>query len=120
MWIIPMGDRMVDPLPSLVTQLAWLPKEDLDVYAAEFERAGLRGGLNRHRNLDRDSGDMAALRGQPLRVPALFHRRGKRTAPRPGAAAPPPDFPTKCRLSKQPPSPTTAAAESTSRDRPNR
>ncbi len=45
MWIIPMGDRIVDPLPSLVTPLAWLPKEDLDVYAGEFERAGLRGGL---------------------------------------------------------------------------
>ena len=67
-----MGDRMVDRLPGLGTPVAWLPKEDLDVYAAKFERAGLRGGLNRHRNLDRDSDDLAALRGQPLRVPALF------------------------------------------------
>src|SRR5260221_8169216 len=105
MWIIPMGDRMVDPLPSLVTQLAWLPKEDLDVYAAEFERAGLRGGLNRHRNLDRDSGDMAALRGQPLRVPALFHRRGRRRGSGFGLQCPPRLFPSFCRLSDhaQPP-----------------
>ena len=72
MWIIPKGDRMVDRLPRLDTPLAWLPKETLDVYAGEFERTGLRGGLNRYRNLDRDSDDLAALRGQPLRVPTLF------------------------------------------------
>jgi len=72
MWIIPKGDRMADRMPRLNTQLAWLSKEDLDVYAGEFERTGLRGGLNRYRNLDRDADDLAALRGQPLRVPALF------------------------------------------------
>ena len=72
MWIIPKGERMVDRLPRLGTQLAWLPKKDFDVYVGEFERTGLRGGLNRYRNLDRDADDLAALRGQPLRVPTLF------------------------------------------------
>ncbi len=43
-------DGMEDPdeLPS------WLTSDDLDFYVGEFERTGLRGGLNRYRNMDRD------------------------------------------------------------------
>jgi pimeloyl-ACP methyl ester carboxylesterase len=55
-----------DPLP------AWLSEEDLDVYAGEFERTGLTGGLNRYRNVDRDWEDLAPWAGQPIGVPSLF------------------------------------------------
>ncbi len=61
-------DRFVYPerLP------AWLSEEDLDFYAAEFERSGFRGGLNRYRNVDRDWSDFAAFDGRPIEIPALF------------------------------------------------
>ncbi len=72
MAIIPRGERLVDRLPALDTELAWLSASKLDVYVSEFERTGLAGGLNRYRNLDRDWADLASLRGQPLLVPALF------------------------------------------------
>jgi pimeloyl-ACP methyl ester carboxylesterase len=72
MAVVPRGERLVDRMVPLDRELAWLPADDLDVYVAEFERTGLTGGLNRYRNLERDWADLAALRGQPLRVPALF------------------------------------------------
>ncbi len=50
----------------------WLSEEELDVYAGEFERTGLTGGLNRYRNMDRDWADLADFRGQPLTQPSLF------------------------------------------------
>ncbi len=54
--------RRPDPLP------AWLTEDDLDVYASEFEHGGLRGPLNRYRNVDRELGG-------PGRVPWSAHRR---------------------------------------------
>ena len=51
---------------------AWLTEADLDVYASEFEHGGLRGPLNRYRNVDRDWEDLAAFRGAHIDVPALF------------------------------------------------
>jgi pimeloyl-ACP methyl ester carboxylesterase len=61
-------DRFTVPeeLPS------WLSEEDLDVYAGEFERGGMRGPLNRYRNVDRDWEDTAAWSRQPVTVPSLF------------------------------------------------
>ncbi|POX43614.1 epoxide hydrolase [Streptomyces sp. Ru71] len=50
----------------------WLSERDLDVYAAEFERTGLTGALNRYRNMDRDWQDLAAFEGAPLTQPSLF------------------------------------------------
>ena len=55
-----------DPMP------AWLTEADLDVYASEFEHSGLRGPLNRYRNVDRDWEDLAAFRGARIDVPSLF------------------------------------------------
>lgn len=55
-----------DPMPS------WLSDDDVDVYASEFEHSGLRGPLNRYRNVDRDWEDLAAFRGASISVPALF------------------------------------------------
>ncbi|WP_445398357.1 alpha/beta fold hydrolase [Streptomyces sp. LE64] len=56
----------VDRLPS------WLDGDDLDFYAAEFERTGWGGALNRYRNMDRDWEELAAFRGAPLTQPSLF------------------------------------------------
>lgn len=54
------------PLP------AWLSLDDLDIYAAEFERTGMTGALNRYRNMDRDWEDMAAFDGAPITQPTVF------------------------------------------------
>ncbi|MEU8617669.1 alpha/beta hydrolase [Streptomyces sp. NPDC048623] len=51
---------------------AWLSESDLDVYAAEFERSGVTGALNRYRNMDRDWEDLAAFDGAPITQPSLF------------------------------------------------
>ncbi|WP_413800894.1 alpha/beta fold hydrolase [Streptomyces iranensis] len=51
---------------------AWLSEGDLDVYAGEFERTGLSGGLNRYRNMDRDWEDLAEYDGAPITQPSLF------------------------------------------------
>ena len=61
-------DGMEDPdeLPS------WLTKADLDFYTAEFERTGLRGGLNRYRNMDRDWEELTELENATIQQPALF------------------------------------------------
>ncbi|WP_101790887.1 alpha/beta fold hydrolase [Nonomuraea indica] len=58
---------------------SWLTEEDLDFYAAEFERTGLTGALNRYRNMDRDWEDLAPYAGAPIEQPALFVG-GKRDA----------------------------------------
>jgi pimeloyl-ACP methyl ester carboxylesterase len=61
-------DRMPDPegLPP------WFTEADLDYYVSEFERTGLRGGLNRYRNMDRDWEELAHLADAKVRQPALF------------------------------------------------
>jgi pimeloyl-ACP methyl ester carboxylesterase len=51
---------------------AWLKEADIDFYAAEFERAGFRGGLNWYRNIDRNWELLAAFRGARITVPALY------------------------------------------------
>lgn len=70
--VVPKGSRMKDLLVQPEAEMAWLPKADLDRYVADFERTGFTGGLNRYRNLDRDWADLAAFRGRPITVPALF------------------------------------------------
>ena len=50
----------------------WLGAADLDYYAAEFERAGFRGGLNWYRNLRRNFELLGPWREQPIRQPSLF------------------------------------------------
>ncbi|MFE3526413.1 alpha/beta fold hydrolase [Streptomyces sp. NPDC059161] len=65
------GGRLRDRFPTGPLP-AWLSEDDLDVYAAEFERTGLTGALNRYRNMDRDWEDLAAHRGAPIKQPSLF------------------------------------------------
>lgn len=42
------------------------------MYAAEFERTGPTGALNRYRNMDRNWDDLAAFNGAPITRPSLF------------------------------------------------
>ncbi|PZG41639.1 epoxide hydrolase [Spongiactinospora gelatinilytica] len=65
------GGRLRDRFPA-GRRPAWLGEDDLDVYAAEFERTGLRGALDRYRNMDRDWADLAAFDGAPITQPSLF------------------------------------------------
>jgi pimeloyl-ACP methyl ester carboxylesterase len=51
---------------------AWLPAEDLAVYAAGFQRSGFRGGLNWYRNFARNRDLLAPWRGCPIRQPSMF------------------------------------------------
>jgi len=69
---IPRGALMKDRFRRPASMPGWLTEADLDVYTSEFEHGGLRGPLNRYRNIDRDWEDLAAWRGAAIRVPALF------------------------------------------------
>ena len=51
---------------------SWLTEADLDVYTAEFERTGFRGGLNWYRNIDRNWELLAAYSGASISQPTLF------------------------------------------------
>ena len=51
---------------------AWLSEADLDYYAGEFARSGLRGPINRYRNHERDWRFLLPFKGQPIRQKALF------------------------------------------------
>lgn len=66
------GGQMRDRFHQPETLPSWLTEDDVDAYAAEFEHSGLRGPLNRYRNVDRDWEDLAAWRGAAIQVPALF------------------------------------------------
>lgn len=70
-FLVPPGARMRDRFPAGVLP-SWLSEADLDFRAAEFERTGLTGALNRYRNVDRDWEDLAGLDGAPLTAPSLF------------------------------------------------
>ncbi|MEU1790780.1 alpha/beta hydrolase [Streptomyces sparsogenes] len=65
------GGRLRDRFPANRLP-AWLTDDDLDVYAAEFERTGLSGALNRYRAMDRDWEDLADFDGAPITQPSLF------------------------------------------------
>lgn len=66
------GARMKDRFSRPEAMPSWLTEADLDTYTSEFEHSGLRGPLNRYRNVDRDWEDLAAFRGARIDVPALF------------------------------------------------
>lgn len=60
--------------PVSAPAAAWLPDADLAVYAAEFARTGLQGGLNwyRCRTSGRFGAEEALFAGRPITVPTLF------------------------------------------------
>ena len=55
-----------DPLP------AWLKQEDIDYYAAQFERSGFFGPLSYYRNLDRNWELTKDLGPERMTMPTLF------------------------------------------------
>ncbi len=69
--VIPEGSDIVEAIPEPETLPAWLTEFDLEVFAQAFE-AGFGGGLNWYRNLTRSWELMAAWKGAPLLVPALY------------------------------------------------
>jgi pimeloyl-ACP methyl ester carboxylesterase len=58
-------------LVNPATLPAWLSEADVDFFAAEFARAGFRGGLNYYRNIDRNWELLAPFAGAKVAVPAL-------------------------------------------------
>lgn len=54
------------PLPP------WLTEADVDVFVAEYERTGFRGGLNWYRNIDRNWELLAPWQHATIDQPALF------------------------------------------------
>lgn len=66
--------RAAMPTPAEIGACAWLPDEELKVYAAEFARTGFQGALNWYR-CTTDPGEVAKLRlfaGRTLDVPTFF------------------------------------------------
>jgi pimeloyl-ACP methyl ester carboxylesterase len=51
---------------------AWLTEADLDFYAAEFTRAGFRGGINWYRNFDGNWAATPFQDGAKLIQPTVF------------------------------------------------
>ena len=60
--------RTIDP----TTLPTWLKEADIDVFAADFARAGFRGSLNWYRNIDRNWELLAPFAGAKVTVPALY------------------------------------------------
>jgi len=70
--MVPRGGGFLDALGAPKALPGWLTEADVDFYAAEFKRAGFRGGLNWYRNIDRNWELLAAYRGAKVTVPALY------------------------------------------------
>jgi pimeloyl-ACP methyl ester carboxylesterase len=70
--MVPRGGGFLDFTRDPGALPAWLTRADVDFYAAEFKRTGLRGGLNWYRNIDRNWELLAAYRGAKVTVPALY------------------------------------------------
>jgi pimeloyl-ACP methyl ester carboxylesterase len=51
---------------------AWLSDADIDLFAAEYQRTGFRGGLNWYRNIDRNWELTAPWQDARIVQPALF------------------------------------------------
>jgi pimeloyl-ACP methyl ester carboxylesterase len=66
------SEKLLDTGFPPETLPSWLTEQDVDVFTAEFERTGFRGGLNWYRNIDRMWELTPCLSGAPLRQPALF------------------------------------------------
>jgi len=70
--MVPRNGGFLTAMPSPTSFPAWLKETDIDAYAAEFARAGFRGGLNWYRNIDRNWELTAPFAGARVTVPALY------------------------------------------------
>lgn len=68
----PHGARLLDGLIDPQPFPGWLSSADEDYFAAEFERSGFRGPLNRYRNHARDFAWQQQFRDRQIMQPALF------------------------------------------------
>jgi pimeloyl-ACP methyl ester carboxylesterase len=66
------GDKLEDAFAWPKQLPAWLREEDLDVYAADYERTGFGSALNYYRAVDATWYEMAPFRGAKVTVPACF------------------------------------------------
>ena len=66
------GGGFLDALEAPKALPGWLTEADVDFYAAEFGKAGFRGGLNWYRNIDRNWELLVAYKGAKVTVPALY------------------------------------------------
>jgi pimeloyl-ACP methyl ester carboxylesterase len=66
------SERFIDTGTVPDSLPAWLTGQDLDFFAAEFERTGFRGGLNWYRNIDRNWELNSFLNGAKITQPTLF------------------------------------------------
>jgi pimeloyl-ACP methyl ester carboxylesterase len=71
-WNQPVGSTFLDTTIEPDKLPAWLTEADLDVFTAEFEQSGFRGGLNFYRNIDRSAELMAPFAGMTVHQPAMF------------------------------------------------
>jgi len=69
---IPAGSDILSNTIDPPTLLSWITEADIDYYVGEFSRSGFRGGLNWHRNLNRNAGLQVLFYGMPIRQPSLF------------------------------------------------
>jgi len=70
--MVPVGGGFLRAGAERLPMPDWLTDGDVDFYAAEFARAGFRGGLNWYRNIDRNWELLAAYAGAKVTVPALY------------------------------------------------
>jgi len=66
------GTRLADWLPEPDALPSWLTQDDIDYYAAEFDRTGFTGGLNWYRNMRRNWELTEDTAGHKVIAPALF------------------------------------------------
>jgi len=70
--LFPRGKRPLEMIEEPKTLPGWLTEADIDFFAGEFKRSGLRGGLNWYRNIDRNWELTGFLDGAKLRQPSMF------------------------------------------------
>jgi pimeloyl-ACP methyl ester carboxylesterase len=72
LWMVPRAGGFLGQTTNPASLPRWLTEADIDFYAAEFSRAGFRGGLNWYRNIDRNWELLAPFAGARVTVPALY------------------------------------------------
>lgn len=70
--MVPPGGGILDYCLDPETLPDWLTEADLDVFAADYAKAGFTGGLNWYRNIDRTWELTAAWHRAPVTPPALY------------------------------------------------
>ena len=71
-----MAETVAAEMPSAaaIAACAWLPDDELQVYASEYRRTGFQGGLNwyRARLSGKFNGDLEVFSGRTITVPACY------------------------------------------------